>query len=143
MRVIVTPVQVRGTERVVLGVAEFEALFVAGWEPVFRYCLSLTRQTDEAEETTAETFRRAYASWVEGRGPGGQPLAWLFLIARRIVIDRRRRHRLIGWLPLGSPSDALNCGSGSSSCVGLCPSGSAKSLCCGTTSISPTRRSGA
>jgi RNA polymerase sigma-70 factor (ECF subfamily) len=106
MRVIVTPFQVRGTGRVALGVAEFEALFVAGWEPVFRYCLSLTRQTDEAEETTAETFRRAYASWVEGRGPGGQPLAWLFLIARRIVIDRRRRHRLIGWLPLGSRDPA-------------------------------------
>ena len=105
MRVIVTQTHIRGN-RAALVPAEFEALFVASWEPVFRYCLSLTRRADEAEETTAVAFRRAYASWADGRGPNGQPLAWLFVIARRIVIDRRRRHRLIGWLPLGARDPA-------------------------------------
>jgi DNA-directed RNA polymerase specialized sigma24 family protein len=44
---------------------------------------------------TGETFHRAYAAWGGGRGPSGQPLPWLLLITRRLVIDKARRRKLI------------------------------------------------
>jgi len=59
MMVAVTRLQDRGTVREEAAPAEFEGLLVASWSPVFRYCLSFTHRADEAEEATAETFRRA------------------------------------------------------------------------------------
>jgi RNA polymerase sigma factor (sigma-70 family) len=81
----------------------FESIYASHWNAVFRYCLALTRSVDEAEDDVAETFHRAYGSWIGGKRPAGAPLAWLFLIARRIVIDRARRRRLGSLLRLGAP----------------------------------------
>ena len=77
---------------------DFERVFALGWLPVCRYCLVLTADRDEAEEVAAETFKRAYEAWTRGRGPSGAPIPWLLTIARRIVIDRTRRGRLVVWL---------------------------------------------
>jgi RNA polymerase sigma-70 factor (ECF subfamily) len=88
---------------------EFEQVYLQAWPDVFRYALLLCRHRQEAEDIAADTFRRAFESWVGGRGPSGDVMPWLFVIARRIVIDRHRRSRLIGWLPLehaAEPSDA-------------------------------------
>jgi RNA polymerase sigma-70 factor (ECF subfamily) len=79
---------------------EFQRMYHRSWPDVFRYAFVLLRHREDAEDVASEAFRRALESWDSGRGPEGEPLAWLFLITRRIVIDRHRRRRLIGWLPL-------------------------------------------
>jgi len=60
----------------------------------------MLHDANEAEEAAAETFDRAYRAWKSGKGPNGPPLPWLLVICRRIVLGRRRRARLIAWLPL-------------------------------------------
>jgi RNA polymerase sigma-70 factor (ECF subfamily) len=81
--------------------ATFEALYRERYRDVFRYTLLMLRSSEDAEDVTSEAFGRAYTAWQDGRGPEGQALPWLLLIARRLVIDRTRRRRLISWLPLG------------------------------------------
>jgi RNA polymerase sigma-70 factor, ECF subfamily len=79
----------------------FEALYRQRYRDIYRYVLLMLRCVDDAEDVTAETFQKAYAAWTSGHGPTGQPLPWLLLIARRLVIDRSRRRRLVSWMPLG------------------------------------------
>ena len=78
----------------------FQRLYVETWPDVFRYAFVLLGHRQDAEDVACEAFRRAFESWTSGRGPEGEPLPWLFLVARRVVIDRHRRRRLIAWLPL-------------------------------------------
>jgi RNA polymerase sigma-70 factor (ECF subfamily) len=80
--------------------SSFEAVYNAHYRDVFRHVIFATRGRDDVEEIVAETFARAFAAWRSGQGPAGRPLPWLLVIARRIVTDRWRRARLIGWLPL-------------------------------------------
>ena len=84
----------------------FEALYRQRYRDVYRYSLLMLRRPEDADDVTSEAFHRAYVAWQSGRGPAGQALPWLLLIARRLVIDKARRRRLISWLPLGglSPS---------------------------------------
>lgn len=77
-------------------------LYTEAWTDVYRYAFMLLRHREDAEDVAAEAFGRAYAAWRRGGGPAGAPLPWLLLIARRIVIDRQRRRRLIAWLPLSA-----------------------------------------
>jgi RNA polymerase sigma factor (sigma-70 family) len=85
----------------------FEALYRQRYRDIYRYVLLMLRSADDAEDVAGETFQRAYAAWAAGHGPAGAPLPWLLLIARRLVLDRARRRRLISWLPLGllKPAD--------------------------------------
>ena len=95
---VVEPVGVRVDD---VDVADsFADLYRDRYRDVYRYILLMLRSTDEAEDATADTFGRAWSAWCDGRGPQGQSLPWLLLIARRIVIDRTRRRRLLAWLPL-------------------------------------------
>jgi RNA polymerase sigma factor (sigma-70 family) len=72
------------------------------YRDVYRYALLMLRSASDAEEVTAEAFGRAYSAWRRGHGPQSEsPLPWLLQIARRIVIDRGRRARLLAWVPLG------------------------------------------
>ncbi len=85
----------------------FEEVYLAAWPRLCRYTWVLVRHHEDAEDIAAEAVRRAYSAWQNGRGPAGDPMPWLFLIARRIVIDRSRR-RIPGWLSLsgqGASSD--------------------------------------
>ena len=84
---------------------EVQRTYYRMWADVFRYALLLLRHREDAEDVAAEAFRRALEACDDGHGPKGDVLPWLFVITRRIVIDRRRRHRLIGWLPLASVSE--------------------------------------
>lgn len=77
--------------------AAFEAMYTAAWPRLCRYSWVLVRHREDAEDVAAETIRRAYGAWQAGRGPAGEPLPWLFLIARRIVLDRNKRH-VFPWL---------------------------------------------
>jgi RNA polymerase sigma-70 factor, ECF subfamily len=84
----------------------FGALYRLRYRDVYRYALLMLRRPDDAEDVAGEAFQRAYTAWGSGHGPTGQALPWLLLIARRLVIDRARRRRLISWLPLGGLSVA-------------------------------------
>jgi RNA polymerase sigma-70 factor (ECF subfamily) len=79
----------------------FEALYRQRYRDVYRYVLLMLRSADDAEDVTGEVFHRAFVAWSSGHGPMGAQLPWLLLIARRLVIDKTRRRRLISWLPLG------------------------------------------
>lgn len=79
----------------------FEALYRQRYRDVYRYALMMLRRPEDAEDVAGETFHRAFKAWRSGHGPAGQALPWLLLIARRLVIDKARRRRLISWLPLG------------------------------------------
>ncbi|MGD0861492.1 MAG: sigma-70 family RNA polymerase sigma factor [Candidatus Limnocylindrales bacterium] len=88
---------------------EFQRIYRETWPDVFRYAWLLLRHREDAEDVSAEAFRRAMESWIDGRGPRGDVLPWLLLITSRVAIDRHRRRRLIGWLPLErapEPEDA-------------------------------------
>ncbi len=78
----------------------FEELYARHERDVMRYAVFLVRDPDEGADVAAEAFTRAFDAWRSGRLPTGRPLPWLFLITRRIVIDRRRRQRLLRWIPL-------------------------------------------
>ncbi|HEV8403282.1 MAG TPA: sigma-70 family RNA polymerase sigma factor [Candidatus Limnocylindrales bacterium] len=78
----------------------FEAIYEAHFRAVYRYALLATRRSADAEDVVSDTFARALSAWTRGNGPAGRPLPWLLVICRRIVTDRWRRQRLIGWLPM-------------------------------------------
>jgi RNA polymerase sigma-70 factor (ECF subfamily) len=69
----------------------FEELYTRHYRDVFRYCLVLTRDRNDAEDIAAEAFVRAWGAWRRGREPSGQPLTWLLVIARHLATDRWRR----------------------------------------------------
>ncbi|TAJ99248.1 MAG: sigma-70 family RNA polymerase sigma factor [Chloroflexota bacterium] len=77
----------------------FEAVYRDHYRDVYRYVLLSLRRRDDADDVVADTFDRAFAAWRSGHGPAARALPWLLVIARRIVVDRWRRERLIRWLP--------------------------------------------
>jgi len=79
----------------------FADLYRQRYRAVYRYVLLMLRSANDAEDVTAEAFGRAYSAWRRGHGPQSQSsLPWLLQIARRLVIDRSRRARVLAWLPL-------------------------------------------
>lgn len=74
---------------------EFAELLEAAWPRVFAYVRVLERDPADAEDVMAETVERALRAWHAGKRPRGDSLPWLLLIARRLVIDRSRRRRLL------------------------------------------------
>lgn len=82
----------------------FEEMYVAAWPRLCRYAWVLVRHHEDAEDVASETVRRAYGAWQSGRGPRGDPIPWLFLIARRIVADRNKRP-MLPWLSLSAVDD--------------------------------------
>jgi RNA polymerase sigma-70 factor (ECF subfamily) len=81
----------------------FEAIYRDHYRDVYRYVVLNLRRPNEADDIVADTFDRAFSAWRSGHGPAGRALPWLLVIARRIVIDRWRRARLLSWLPLSRP----------------------------------------
>lgn len=74
---------------------EFEAanasvLFKGDYQRIFRYVVSMIRDTAEAEDLTQETFIRAYRRRDSLRDEGAQT-AWLYRIATHVCLDRLRQ----------------------------------------------------
>ena len=84
----------------------FESVYADHYRDVYRYVLLSLRRPDDAEDVVADTFDRALRAWRSGHGPAGRALPWLIVIARRILVDRWRRNRLVGWLPFQSGPSA-------------------------------------
>lgn len=67
----------------------FDTLYERHRAPVFTFLVRLTRDRPLAEDLLQETFIRVYRSRHAYRA-SGRFRAWLFTIARRLAIDRRR-----------------------------------------------------
>ena len=65
-------------------------IFGAYYQRMFRYIVSMVRDTLEAEDLTQETFLRAYRHRDALRDEGAQT-AWLYRIATHVCLDRLRQ----------------------------------------------------
>jgi RNA polymerase sigma factor (sigma-70 family) len=74
-----------------LEVANASVLFKGDYQRIFRYIVSMIRDTAEAEDLTQETFLRAYRRRVSLRDEGAQT-AWLYRIATHVCLDRLRQY---------------------------------------------------
>ncbi|HOG45747.1 MAG TPA: sigma-70 family RNA polymerase sigma factor [Anaerolineae bacterium] len=71
--------------------AAFVLLYQRYLNPVYRFCYARLGERQAAEDATAEVFLKAFANL--RRFQGGVFAAWLYTVARNVVIDHvRQRH---------------------------------------------------
>lgn len=73
------------------GVVDTSVLFEGDYQRIFRYIMSMIRDTAEAEDLTQETFLRAYRRRDTLRDEVAQT-AWLYRIATHVSLDRLRQY---------------------------------------------------
>jgi len=78
-------------ERGGLEVENAPIFFDGDYRRIFRYIMSMIRDTAEAEDLTQETFLRAYHRRDTLRDEGAQT-AWLYRIATHVCLDRLRQY---------------------------------------------------
>jgi RNA polymerase sigma-70 factor (ECF subfamily) len=78
----------QGTE---LEVESASVLFQGDYQRIFRYVMSMVRDTAEAEDLTQETFLRAHRQRDSLRDEGAQT-TWLYRIATHVCLDRLRQY---------------------------------------------------
>jgi RNA polymerase sigma-70 factor (ECF subfamily) len=66
-------------------------MFKGDYQRIFRYIMSMVRDTAEAEDLTQDTFLRAYQRRDSLRDEGAQT-AWLYRIATHVCLDRLRQY---------------------------------------------------
>ena len=66
-------------------------IFKGDYQRIFRYIMSMVRDTAEAEDLTQDTFLRAYQRRDSLRDEGAQT-AWLYRIATHVCLDRLRQY---------------------------------------------------
>jgi RNA polymerase sigma-70 factor (ECF subfamily) len=89
---------------------EFEAFFLAEYAGVARYCWSLVRQREQAEDLAQEAFSLVLGKWRSIQDPRG----YVYKVAtnlvrrswRRQALDRRRHDQLCEDLSAESPDAA-------------------------------------
>lgn len=72
----------------------FGTLYDQYVERVYRYCYRRTGSHYEAEELTAQTFRRALEALPKYEWRGTPFGAWLFRIAGNLIVDCSKRHEV-------------------------------------------------
>ena len=82
------PPMAQGTE---LEVENASVMFQGDYQLIFRYIMSMVRDTAEAEDLTQETFLRAHQRRDSLRDEGAQT-AWLYRIATHVCLDRLRQY---------------------------------------------------
>ncbi len=83
-----------------LATAAFEDAYRRYYARIFQYIYRRTHNVAIAEELAAEVFARL-VNKLQTFHDSGRPLrAWLYIVARNLVIDCRRRDRHLEWLPL-------------------------------------------
>lgn len=95
--------------------AAFAELYRRHMRPVYHYLLSRTRDAEDAQDLTAQTFMSALENLGKYR-PRGKFIAWLLTIARHKAVDHFRKNRTIVSLehaedlphPGPSPDESLN-----------------------------------
>lgn len=76
--------------------ARIEQWFLAYSQDVYRFLVYYTGRKD-IDDFVQETFIRALKAVQHTRVDN--PKTWLFAIARNVVIDEKRRAKIISWLP--------------------------------------------
>jgi RNA polymerase sigma-70 factor (ECF subfamily) len=71
--------------------ARFADVYENYFRLVYAYVARRTRNRDEAEDLTAEVFRKALASLPRFKWRGAPFAAWLFRIASNMIADRSKR----------------------------------------------------
>ena len=66
-------------------------IFQEDYQRIFRYIMSMVRDTAEAEDLTQETFLRAHQRRDSLRDEGART-AWLYRIATHVCLDRLRQY---------------------------------------------------
>ena len=74
--------------------------------PIYRYIYFRVRNGPLAEELAAEVFVRMVDRIGSLKDRGRPVLAWLYTIARNLVIDHQRRARIFAWSPLCEEMEA-------------------------------------
>lgn len=69
---------------------EFEMLYAECFRGVYGYIATRVQDSQTAEDLTSETFLRAWRRWPPRKVTGNVPRAWLYQIARNLVIDHFR-----------------------------------------------------
>ncbi len=69
---------------------DFESIYKEYYTPVYRYLLSLTKDTAEAEELTQETFFKALKN-IEKYDPAQKMLTWLCTIGKNAFFSQQRK----------------------------------------------------
>lgn len=77
---------------------DFEVLYNTYYMQVFSFVMTLTKNRDEAEEITQESFSRAMISG-KGYRKESNELTWLCTIAKNFFIDSERKKKHIQTLP--------------------------------------------
>lgn len=75
------------------GSGRLRALYEAHSAALWRYALRLTRDPHQAHDVVQETLLRAWRNTEIAEVTGRSPRAWLFTVARNIIIDDRRSAR--------------------------------------------------
>jgi RNA polymerase sigma factor (sigma-70 family) len=78
----------------------FEALYDECFRGVYRYIFARVQDTATAEDLTADAFFKAWRKWPPRKVNGGAPKAWLFRIARNLVVDHYRANARRPAVPL-------------------------------------------
>lgn len=73
-----------------LEVENATVIFEGDYQRIFRYMMSMVRDTAEAEDLTQETFLRAYRGRNSLQNEGARK-AWLYRIATNVCLDRLRQ----------------------------------------------------
>jgi RNA polymerase sigma-70 factor (ECF subfamily) len=73
---------------------DFDAVYREYFDPVFRYCLSLTPDRHRAEEIAQETFFRALQSIDRYRGESSVR-TWLCAIAKHVFLSEERKKKSV------------------------------------------------
>jgi len=73
--------------------ADFGRLYERYRDNVYRYLLSRTQTTEEAEDLLQQTFLRAMDALPQYRRKKGPFVAWILGIARNLSVDAHRRRR--------------------------------------------------
>lgn len=68
---------------------DFETVYQSFSQRIFRYFYWRTRDRELSEDLTSHVFEKAWRS--RGSFRGGSPQAWLYRIARNLLIDHWRR----------------------------------------------------
>src|SRR5713101_5506467 len=71
--------------------ARFADVYENYFELVYAYVARRVRNRDEAEDSTADVFRKALASLPRFKWRGAPFAAWLFRIASNLISDRGKR----------------------------------------------------
>jgi len=70
---------------------DFEALYEAQSQPIYRFLYWRTHDTDLSEDLTSSVFEKAWKKRFSFRG--GSAKAWLYRIARNLLIDHWRSRK--------------------------------------------------